>query len=445
MRSIQEPDNPPIDPSQLFRMPWSSSDNAFSWLEITRRCDLNCGYCYQKNRPGSDKEIAQVERDLQTLRRLRKCDTVFVSGGEPLLHPNLPEVIRMVGCMGFKPVIVTNGHALTAERVKALKKAGLFGFILHVDRGQSRPGWTGCSEKDLNRLRQHYADMIHDAKGLICGFNTTVLPETLHEVPDIARWTVANIHKVCTNTFIPVRVPRRDDPWDLYVDAKKIDFDDTVFASRAYKNPSNTNLSASDIYTRVLKAAPEYRANAFLGGTIVSDAPKWLFGNIIGCKKKVFGPMGPKAMEILQNGHHFFRGRFLSFLKPGFYSKGRLLFPLALFDRQTRRTFGSYFRALWRNPALLFSKVRIQSLLILQPQDVLPSGRQDMCDGCPNKTILDGRLVSMCRAEEYITFGDMVTLKKKAGPEPDPAQCSPGPDNSPHESNEVTNNASLCF
>lgn len=441
MRSNQTSDNPNIDSSKLLRMPWTSSDNAFSWLEITRRCNLSCGYCYQKNRPGSDKDLAQVESELRELGRLRKCDTMFVSGGEPLLHPHLPEIIHRVRSAGFKPVIVSNGQALTAGMVRDLKKAGLFGFILHVDRGQSRPGWTGKTEKDLNRLRQHYADMIHDAKGLICGFNTTVLPETLHEVPDIVQWTVANIHKVCTNTLIPVRVPRRDDPWDLYVDSKKIDFDDTVFASRAYKNPSNTHLGARDIYAQVLKAVPEYRANAFLGGTIISDAPKWLFGNIIGCRKKIFGPMGPKSMEIIQNGYHFVKGRFLSFLKPGFYSKGMLLFPLALFDRQIRRTLRSFLAAICRNPSLLLSKVRIQSLLIMQPQDVLPSGRQDMCDGCPNKTILKGRLVSMCRAEEHITFGDMVTLRKKRTPRPHPADCSSGPGGGPQESAEVLNHA----
>ena len=49
----------------------------------------------------------------------------------------------------------------------------------------------------------------------------------------------------------------------------------------------------------------------------------------------------------------------------------------------------------------------------MQPQDVRPSGKQDLCDGCPNKTVHNGRLVSICRTEEYIRFGDMVTLKKK--------------------------------
>jgi MoaA/NifB/PqqE/SkfB family radical SAM enzyme len=45
-----------LDVPRLYRMPWTQSDNAFSWLEITRRCDLRCDYCYQTNNPHSDKD-----------------------------------------------------------------------------------------------------------------------------------------------------------------------------------------------------------------------------------------------------------------------------------------------------------------------------------------------------------------------------------------------------
>ena len=402
-----------LDTSQLFRMPWTNSDNAFSWLEITRRCNLNCDYCYQKNRSHSDKNIHQIEEDLQTLLRLRKTDTMFISGGEPLLHPQIEEIVRIVDFYNVKPVLVTNGHILTKEMLKQLKKAGLFGIVFHVDSGQSRPGWTGKSEKELNGLRQTYTDMMFDEKGLACGFNTTILPETLLEVPDIVEWTIKNIHKVCTNTLIPVRVPREDDPWDLYVRGEKIDFKDTAFFSKKYKNSSGINLTANDIYIQVQKVIPKFKGNAFLGGTQVPDAPKWLFANIIGTDKKIFGNMGPKAMETLQNGYHFLKGRFLSFLKPGFYSKAKLLFPLGIMDGEIRKTVFSFLGACLKNPLHLFKKVSIQSLLILQPQDVLPSGKQDLCDGCPNKTIHNGQLVSMCRSEEFISFGDMVTFSKK--------------------------------
>jgi hypothetical protein len=406
-----------IDTSRLFRMPWTISDNAFSWLEITRRCDLNCDYCYQINDPKSNKPILQIERELIEILRLRKTDTVLITGGEPLLHSELGQIVKMVKSYRVKPVLLTNGFRLTEQKVKALKSNGLFGFIIHIDRGQSRPGWIGKSEKELNTLRQRYTDMINKEGGMICGFNTTILPETLHEVPDIIEWTVRNIHKVCTNTLIPVRVPREDDPWDLYVKGKKIDFQDTAFSRKKYKNPTHKTLMAQDIYEQVRKVVPQFTGNAFLGGTEVPDAPKWLFGNIIGSEKRVYGNFGPKIMELLQNGHHIVTGRFLSFLKPWLYGMGKLLFIAGIMDKQIRDTLFTFIRNTLKNPIRVFEKLSTQSLLIMQPQDVFPDGRQDLCDGCPNKTYHRGNLVSACRKEEYIQFGDMISLKEKAAVE----------------------------
>ncbi|MBN1903905.1 MAG: radical SAM protein [Deltaproteobacteria bacterium] len=402
-----------VSTHNLFRMPWSMSDNAFTWLEITRRCDLNCSYCYQKSDPESNKTLFQIEQELIATLGLRKTDTVFITGGEPLLHPDLEAIVKTVKAYRVKPVLMTNGNRLNEDKVKALKEAGLFGFIIHVDRGQDRPAWKDKTEKLLNNLRQEYADMIHKAGGMICGFNTTILPETINELPDIVEWTVKNIDKVCTNTIIPVRVLGKETDWDLYVNNKRIKYEETAFSTREYATKTHKELTSPDLIRQVKRVIPNFKANSFLGGTEVPDAPKWLFSNVIGTKEKIYGFMGSGAMELMQNGYHFFKGRYLSFLKTFMYGMGKMMFPLGIMDRDIRKSLFSYLVGCLKNPLNLFEKVYIQSLLILQPQDILEDGRQDLCDGCPNKTYHNGGLVSACRKEEYVRFGGMVTLKKR--------------------------------
>ncbi len=402
-----------VNTHNLFRMPWSMSDNAFTWLEITRRCDLNCSYCYQTSDPESNKSLFQIEQELISMLGLRKTDTIFITGGEPLLHPDLEAIVKMVKSYRIKPVLMTNGNRLNDDRVKTLKEAGLFGFIIHVDRGQERPGWKDKPEKALNNLRQEYADMIYKAGGMICGFNTTILPETLHELPDIVEWTVSNIDRVCTNTIIPVRVLGNDNAWDLYVNGKRINYEETAFSTREYASKTNKDLTSTDLIRQVKKVIPGFRANSFLGGTEVPDAPKWLFSNVIGTKDKILGFMGSNAMELIQNGYHFLKGKYLSFLKPRMYGMGKTMFPIGVIDRDIRKASLSYLIDCLKNPLNIFKKLYVQSLLILQPQDILEDGRQDLCDGCPNKTYHNGALISACRKEEYVRFGGMVTLKKK--------------------------------
>ena len=60
MAEMRDPD----DPLALFRMPWSSSDNAMSWLEPTRRCNIVCDACFATNDPKSEKPLEVVEAEL---------------------------------------------------------------------------------------------------------------------------------------------------------------------------------------------------------------------------------------------------------------------------------------------------------------------------------------------------------------------------------------------
>ena len=63
--------------------------------------------------------------------RLRNVDGISIAGGDPLTHPNVVEIVKEVKRRNLKPILNTNGLALTKELLIELKKAGVFGFTFH--------------------------------------------------------------------------------------------------------------------------------------------------------------------------------------------------------------------------------------------------------------------------------------------------------------------------
>ncbi|UCC49419.1 MAG: radical SAM protein, partial [Gemmatimonadota bacterium] len=235
------------DPRHLLRLPWTASDNAMTWLEPTRRCNITCDACFVENRPESEKTLEQIRYELDFVLRHRRCDAMLVAGGEPLIHPRIVDIVRMVKSAGVKPVIVTNGVTLDRDLVKELKSAGAHGFTIHVDSHQARPGWMGKNEKELNELRDYYAEMLYGEGGLTCAFNTTIFPDTLESVPDIVEWAVGVPERVHILTLICVRTVDPDAPFDYYVGARKVDF-----TSSPYMAPQRyENLVTEDIYRQI--------------------------------------------------------------------------------------------------------------------------------------------------------------------------------------------------
>jgi hypothetical protein len=51
--------------------------------------------------------------------------------------------------------------------------------------------------------------------------------------------------------------------------------------------------------------------------------------------------------------------------------------------------------------------------MMIQPVDVLPDGRQDMCDACPDQTVWHDRLVWSCRLEEPMEYGDFLRTRRR--------------------------------
>ncbi|UCH21460.1 MAG: radical SAM protein [Deltaproteobacteria bacterium] len=171
-----------------YRLPWNLPDNGLSWLEPTTECNLRCEGCYRDATGPGHKTLQQVREDLEVFKKFRKSDCMSIAGGDPLVYPQIVELVGMIKDMGWKPIINTNGLALDDMLLRELKKAGVFGFTLHVDTSQKRPEVKAATETELNELRLYYAKMLAEVGGIACSFNATVSEKTVHEIPAMVKW-----------------------------------------------------------------------------------------------------------------------------------------------------------------------------------------------------------------------------------------------------------------
>lgn len=81
------------------------------YIEITNTCNLNCDFCPKHHR--KKRQLTAEEFDLLTDKiRGKVCFLYFHLMGEPLLHPLLPDFIKMARDKGFKTVLTSNGTLL---------------------------------------------------------------------------------------------------------------------------------------------------------------------------------------------------------------------------------------------------------------------------------------------------------------------------------------------
>lgn len=392
----------PLDHRTLYRLPWTLPDNAISWLEPTSACNLACDGCYRENLAGSHKPLEQIREEIATLRRLRNSDGISIAGGDPLMHPDIVEIVRLVREMGMKPILNTNGGRLTRELLAELKRAGACGFTFHVDSKQGRPGWKNRNEIELNELRLQFAEMLGEAGGLSCSFNSTVYDDTLADVPALVEWAGQHIDVVHVMVFILYRAAVPQIPFDWYAGATKVDMNALVYSEAGDRR---VDMKAPELVAAIRKRFPDFTPCAYLNGTERPDSFKWLLTERLGTTERIYGYAGAKSMEIIQAGHHAATGRYLAYATPKLTSKGRTMLLLSPFDRGVQAAAKRWAGSVLSNPLRLFRKLHLQSVMIIQPVDFLENGAQNMCDGCPDMTLWNGELVWSCRMEELKQFG----------------------------------------
>ncbi len=98
----------------------------------TLRCNLSCSYCNEFDRSSDPVPSTQLRRHIDALVDLG-TSIVTLSGGEPLLHPEVDAIVRHIRQRGAIATLITNGYLLSPAMVGRLNAAGLDSMQVSID------------------------------------------------------------------------------------------------------------------------------------------------------------------------------------------------------------------------------------------------------------------------------------------------------------------------
>lgn len=166
-----------------------------SW-NLTRLCNLACGHCYldavqRKHQARDELATKEAGEIIRQLAALFPGAMVVFSGGEPLMRPDLSQLVRTAAASGLFPVIGTNGTMLDERRAAELKAAGAMGVGISIDsaspafhdRLRGRPGAWKSALQGLLAARK---------AGLAILLQTTVFEDNRRELSALAEMAVAH-------------------------------------------------------------------------------------------------------------------------------------------------------------------------------------------------------------------------------------------------------------
>jgi radical SAM protein with 4Fe4S-binding SPASM domain len=158
-----------------------------SW-QITDRCNFRCKMCsVWKRDTGAEQTVGEIAQSSANLARIGTM-VVSMTGGEPLLRQDLPEIVRAISRHHF-PFVSTNGSLVTQEVAGALTEAGLWGVGVSLDyadatRHDAVRGHTGAYEQAIAALELLQAARIRKRPQV--NMMITLMHDNLEDLPRLA-------------------------------------------------------------------------------------------------------------------------------------------------------------------------------------------------------------------------------------------------------------------
>jgi hypothetical protein len=369
----------------MIELPWEKKTVPHCVLEINQQCNLSCRACYREKTDKS-KTVAQVMTDMDTIERHQRVQTVSVAGGEPTLHPDLAEIVRLIHQRGHRVSLVTNGLLLTDALLAELKRAGLDIVMIHVDEGQQRPDLPmKATVDDINLLRQQLARRVA-AHGIDAGLCVTIYQEHFGNLKELfeCMLTTPEINFLFATHAVEID--------DIVANSS---FGGIGSRKQVYRSAPTRN---SDVMAFFVK---HFRLEAYAcippSSTDEVEKPciSYFVPVVHGRSANRLHAMTSGAVDIaLIRLYRLLRGRYLYYCKNRWFINALQLMINGAVNGRVLPAVKTLLQSL-----LPGAKLRSKRLVFENAPVVMPDGTVSCCDFCPNSTVRNGKVMPVCLAD----------------------------------------------
>ena len=183
-------------PSHLLQ--FSSDKRPVVVWNVTRRCNLKCIHCYAHAKDSSFKNELTTDEGKALLDDLAQfgVPVILLSGGEPVMRKDLPELAHYAVEQGMRAVISTNGTLITPEKARLFKEIGLSYVGISIDGMEEVNdrfrGVKGAFQSALNGIRNcQEADIKVGLRFTINKLNAAEIPAIFDLIEDM------NVPRIC--------------------------------------------------------------------------------------------------------------------------------------------------------------------------------------------------------------------------------------------------------
>ena len=221
--------------------------------EVTRSCNLSCIHCRAAS---VDKPYPNEFTTEECLRLLDEIvalasPIIILTGGEPLLRPDIFEIASYGSKKGLRMVMATNGLLIDGETTKQMRQASIQRVSISLD------GATAKSHDQFRQVKGAFAGSLRGIEllkkaSIEFQINTTITRENLHELPDIQKLAVG-LGAAAHHIFLLVPTGRGKDFKDQEIAAA--DYEETLhwFYDQREKVPLQLKATCAPHYYRIMR------------------------------------------------------------------------------------------------------------------------------------------------------------------------------------------------